>query len=493
MRIAGELAGFSMAQADLLRRAMGKKNPEVMEAQRKAFMDGAKKNGITERAATRIFDLMEHFAGYGFNKSHSAAYAMISYRTAYLKTHYPVEFMTALLTSELGNTDKLVVYLDEAKRMGIAVLPPDVNESQAAFTVVDDRTMRCGLGAIKNVGMTAIASIIQARNTSGMFQTMEALCRDADLRLVNRKVCDSLIKAGACDSMGASRAALLASLDQAMEEASSTQQDRVRGQLTFFDVLNEPASPLSALHAHTTSGGQIRVRDWPESQKLAFEKALLGFYVSGHPLARHAKALKTFASVTSQQILHAEEGAIVTVGGMLTKIKHTTTKKTNEQMAVCMLEDLEGDVEVLVFPNSFSQLAPQLRPNAVVFVEGRVAIREDRPRLIAQQIVPIEQSASKLAQAMELVLRSPGMEKELLEQLKALLAKFPGGIPVYLRLEMPKEPSMRLKLAEGFKVEPRQELLEALGELLGEESVIVKRQPPQSASAFQPRARAGST
>ena len=351
---------------------------------------------------------------------------------------------------------------------------------------MDTKTIRCGLGVIKNVGMSAIESIASAREArGGTFRTIEELCRDADLRLVNRKVCESLIKACACDSMGLSRAALLASLDQAMEEATSAQKDRLRGQLTFFDELKATAPDQPAPSPTSVN----RLRDWPESQKLAFEKALLGFYVSGHPLARHEKALKTFATTTSQQLPHLEEGAVVTVGGMLTKIKHTTTKKTNEQMAVCVLEDLEGDVEVLVFPNSFAQLALQLKPNAVVFVEGRIAIREDRPRLIAQQIVPIEQGASKLAQAMELVLRSPGMEKELLEQLKSLLARFPGAVPIYLRLEMPAEPSMRLRLAENFKVEPRQELLEELGRLLGEESVIVKRQPPTAPPLFQPRFR----
>jgi DNA polymerase-3 subunit alpha len=325
--------------------------------------------------------------------------------------------------------------------------------------------------------MSAIDSLIRARETRGRFSAMEEVCHDADLRLVNRKVCESLIKAGACDSMGLSRAALLASLDQSMEEATSAQKDRLRGQMTLFDELKAatPGSAANPGHGGVTAGAS-RLRDWPESQKLAFEKSLLGFYVSGHPLARYERALKALATATSLQLLQMEENAVVTVGGMLTKIKLTTTKKTNEQMAVCLLEDLEGDVEVLVFPNTFAQLAPQLKPNAVVFVEGRIAIREDRPRLVAQQIIPIDQGAGKLTRAIELVLRSPGMEKELLEQLKELLAKFPGMTPIYLRLEIPREPSLRLKLAEGFHVEPRRELLEALGQLLGEEAVVLKRQ-----------------
>jgi DNA polymerase-3 subunit alpha len=323
------------------------------------------------------------------------------------------------------------------------------------------------------VGLSAIDSIIRARDARGRLQTIQELCRDADLRLVNRKVLESLIKSGACDSMGLSRAALLANLDQAMEEATSMHKDRVRGQLTFFDELNASSETPSQPAPSATQ----RLRDWPESQKLAFEKALLGFYVSGHPLARYETAMKMFATTTSQELLQVDDGAIVTVGGMLTKIKHTTTKKTNEQMAVCVLEDLHGDAEVLVFPNTFSQLAPQLKPNAIVFVEGRVAIREDRPRLIAQQIVPIEQGASKLTQAMELILQSRE-NKELLEQLKQLLARFPGTVPIYLRLDLPQEPSMRLRLPEHLKVEPRQELLEELSRLLGAEAVIIKRQPP---------------
>lgn len=469
MRVASDLAGFSLGQADLLRRAMGKKKAGVMEAQRKAFLEGCKRNGIPDRAAQRIFDLMEHFAGYGFNKSHSAAYSLISYRTAYLKTHYPVEFMTALLSSELGNTDKFVIYLDEAKRMGLTILPPDVNESQARLTILDEKTIRCGLAAIKNVGFSAINSIVQARESRERFTSIEDLCRDVDLRLVNRKVLESLIKSGACDSMKLSRAALLARLDQAMEEAAIRQKDRNRGQMTLFDQLQPQC-------AQTPSASAIQgLRDWPESQKLAFEKTLLGFYVSGHPLAQFERSIQALATVNTQTLQQVEDGTTVTIGGMLTKIKLTTTKKSNEQMAICLLEDLQGDIEVLVFPKSFKQLSGQLKSNAVVFVEGRVMVKEDRPRLIAQQIVPLEQGASKLTRVMELVLRTPGMEKELLEQLKGLLGRFPGSVPIYLRLELPQEKPMRLRLAEGFRVEPRQELLDQLGQLLGSESVVLRR------------------
>ncbi len=409
------------------------------------------------------------------HNSHSAAYGLISYRTAYLKAHYPLEFMAALMTSEMGNTDKLVQYLDETKRTGLTILPPDVNESQAAFTVAGERALRCGLGIIKNVGMAAIDSIVTTRQARGRFTTMQSLCEDLDLRLANRKVIESLVKAGACDSLGASRAALLASVDHALDESAQRQQDKQRGQFTFFDTLNAQAAGDASASAAAPSA---KIRDWPESQKLAFEKTLLGFYVSGHPLARYAKTLQAFATVSSQKLLQLPEDSLTTVGGILTKIKLTTTKKTNEQMAVCLLEDLEGDIEILVFPKVFPQLAPQLKLSAVVFVEGRVAIREGRPRLIANQIIPLEQGTSRLAKSIELVLHTPGIERDLLIQLKDVLARFPGSIPVYLTLRTPSLDPMSVKLAETFKIEPHPELLDELHKLLGEESIVIRRQPP---------------
>jgi len=473
MRIASDLAGFSLGQADLLRRAMGKKIADVMEAQRKAFVEGCLNNSVPEKIATRVFDLIEYFAGYGFNKSHSAAYAIISYRTAYLKAHYPAEFMAALATSEMGNTDKLVAYLDEAKRMGLTVLPPDVNESRATVTVIDAKTLRCGLGIIKNVGMAAIESIVAAREAGGRFPSVDALCEHLDLRLANRKVLESLIKAGACDSIGRSRASMMARLDQALEEAAVRQRDKQRGQITFFEALSAPVPDSAPAQAPPA-----RVRDWPESQKLAFEKELLGFYVSGHPLARFEKNLKALATVTSQQMLTQAEGAIVTMGGMLTRIKQTTTKKTNEQMAVCVLEDLEGDVEVLIFPGVYGQLASQLKANAVVFVEGRVGRRDASPRLLAQQIIPMEEGMAKLVKAIELVLRTADPDRQVLERLKELLARFPGSMPIFLTLHVPDQEPVRLKLAEGFKIDPRPEMVEELRRLFGDDGVVIKRAPP---------------
>ncbi|MBI4354125.1 MAG: hypothetical protein HY595_02700, partial [Candidatus Omnitrophica bacterium] len=332
--------------------------------------------------------------------------------------------------------------------------------------------LRCGLGIIKNVGMAAIDSIITARAQRERFTTIEELCQDIDLRLANRKVLESLIKAGACDSMGKSRAALLAGVDQALEEAQQRQRDKSRGQLTFFDALSAAQET-----AETPRPNLGVMREWPESQKLAFEKTLLGFYVSGHPLARFEKLLRLFSTATSRQLAQLTEETQVTVGGLLTKVKLTTTKKTNEQMAVCLMEDLEGEIEVLVFPASFAQLAPQLKVASIIFVEGRASLRDDRPRVVAQQIVPLEQGTARLTKAIELILRSPGLERDLLEQLKNLLTRFPGTIPVYFKLNLPAAEALSLKLAEAFKIDPHPELLDELGKLLGDDGVVIRRQP----------------
>ncbi len=477
MRVASELAGFTLAQADLLRRAMGKKIAEVMEAQRKAFVEGCAKNSISDTHAGRIFDLIEHFAGYGFNKSHSAAYAMISYQTAYLKANYTVEFMAALMTSELGNADKLVLYLEESRRLALRVLPPDINESLASQRVIDNGTIRCGLGAIKNVGLSAIESIVAARKEKGLFHSISELCRNVDMHLVNRKVFESLIKAGACDSFGAARAAMLAELDQAMEEAGSMQRDRARGQFTFFESLTPaPASEGANIPTATLpSNGTAKLRDWPESQKLAFEKELLGFYVSGHPLSRYEPTIKMLANANSQTVAQMQDGALVTVGGLLTRVKHTMTKKNNEQMAVCVLEDLGGDIEVLVFPSAFALISPNLKPNTVVFVDGRVMAKEDRPRLVAEQVIPLEQGMGKLVSALELIVHQTDLI--LMAKIKELLSRFPGTIPVLLRVDVPGHDSVRMRLSEDFRVELQQDMLDTLVRLLGTESILLKKQP----------------
>lgn len=463
MQIASNLAGFSLTQADLLRRAMSKKIPEVMEQQRKSFVLGCLKNDISEGVASKIFDLIEYFSGYGFNKSHSAAYALISYRTAYLKANFPVEFMTALLTSERDNTDKIVEYVNETSRMGIRVMPPDINESDALFKVVDKKIIRFGLLAIKNVGQGAVESIIQGRQ-KGIFSSLEDLCQRINTRLVNKKVIESLIKCGALDTFGMPRAQMLSVLDRILELSSKTQKERAKGQLSFFDQdLNE-----NGFKSRSAILDLPAVKEWPQPQLLSFEKEMLGFYVSGHPLARYAQYLKRFVSTSTANLTQHNDGEEIKTVGLIAKVKQTTTRAKQEKMAILKLEDLEGIVEVLVFPAAFQKVARYLAPNTVVLVKGRINLREDVPKIIANDLVPIE-DIYKLISALNINLS--GVRENLFESLKELLMSSPGAIPVYLHLDTPTKSRIQLVVGNGLFVTPSEKLIQDIENLLGEERI----------------------
>ncbi|HTY44544.1 MAG TPA: DNA polymerase III subunit alpha, partial [Patescibacteria group bacterium] len=464
MQIASSLAGFSLTQADILRRAMSKKIPEVMERQRLNFVTGCVKNGINENTATKIFDLIEYFSGYGFNKSHSAAYAVISYRTAYLKANYPVEFMTALLTSERDNTDKIVEYVTEANHMGLEVLPPDINESDALFKVVDPKTIRYGLLAVKNVGTGAIESVIQARQNKGAFVSLQDLCQRVDTRLTNRKVLESLIKCGALDSFKQPRAQMFAHLEHIMETASRSQRERAKGQLSFFDQGSEQNGFKSALTNLPT------VHEWPEPQVLAFEKEMLGFYVSGHPLARYAGTLKRFASTTIATLNRQPDGEEVKIVGLIEKIKQTTTRAKQEKMAILKLEDLEGAVEGLVFPATYQKVSRYLQAGTVVLLKGRLNLREETPKIVVNDLFPIEQ-VYKLITGLNINLS--GLRENLFESLKELLATSHGRIPIYLHLDTPSRSRVQVVVGDGLYVEPNEKLIQDIEALLGEDRLTV--------------------
>ena len=460
MQIASLLAGFSLAQADILRKAMGKKIPEVMEKQRSNFLHGCVKNGIKESTAAKTFDLIEYFSGYGFNKSHSTAYALISYRTAYLKANYPVEFMTALLTSERDNTDKIVEYVNEAERMGLVVLPPDINESGALFKVVDNKTIRFGMLAIKNVGHGAVESIIEVRNKSGKFNSLEDLCQSIDLRLVNRKVLESLIKCGALDTFKLARAKMFASLDMILESASRKQREKAKGQLSFFDL------GLCANGFEQTTNNMPEVKEWPEPQLLAFEKDMLGFYVSGHPLARYARQLKRFTSSSIDALHQHKDEDEVKIVGLIAKIKHTVTRAKQEKMAILKLEDLTGSVELLVFPRAFQKVSRYIQPNSVVLVRGTLNLKEDTPKILVNDLFAFEE-IYKLITAMSINLS--GLRENVFESLKGALAASRGNIPIYLNLDTPAKAKVQLVVGENFYVAPSEKLIKDIEDLLGEE------------------------
>jgi DNA polymerase-3 subunit alpha len=374
LEIAHKLAGFSLAQADILRRAMGKKMPEEMDAQRKAFLEGSRKNGISEKVAERIFDLMASFAGYGFNKSHSTAYAMISYRTAYLKAHHPREFMAASLTSEMSDTARIGILVEECRRMGIGGLPPDVSESEEEFTVTD-AGIRFGLGAVRNVGSGAIRSIVEARKSGGAFKSIHDFVSRVDQRLVNRRVIESLICAGACECLPGHRAQLLSALTTAFGAGQKRQRERDKAQASFFD----------ARAGESAEEELPEVSPWPRSIQLAREKEMLGFYLSDHPLAPARDRIGKLATCEIARIGELSESASVTLIGVVASCK-VIMSKNKRPMAFVGLEDFSGSVECVVFSDLYESAKRELCVDSILVVRGRKSSKEEEVKIVVHQV-----------------------------------------------------------------------------------------------------------
>ncbi len=465
MQMASILAGFSMTQADHLRRAMSKKIPEVMEEIRRSFVEGCQKtSSIKEGEGNKLFDLIDYFSGYGFNRSHSAAYALISYQTAYLKANYPVEFMCALLTCEKDNTDKIVEYVKESEQMGITVLPPDVNESVTEFNVVDDHTIRFGLLGVKNVGQTAIESIVEKRNADGLYQSLYDMCERVDLRLVNRKVIESLIKSGSCDCFKVLRSQLMAVVEQALDTGAKAQKDKASGQFSFFSMDNDAAGFKNGKETLPD------IREWPQNEILAYEKEVLGFYISGHPLAHYHAEIREFADFTTKTLRQATEGQEVKIIGIINSIKYTTTRKTNERMAIIKFEDMEGGIEIVVFPSTYQSVAPTLVEGQVVVIVGRVNFRDDVPGLVANEIKKIDE-IYKVIKAIKVDLS--GLDEKCLEKLKGKLSLSPGKTPVYLNLNTKSRKSVQILVGEDLFVTPNEILMNEIKDLIGESRLKV--------------------
>jgi DNA polymerase-3 subunit alpha len=437
MQIASEMAGFTMGEADILRRAMGKKDRELMAKQREKFIGGCRERNTTPAKAERVWELMEKFAGYGFNKSHAAAYGLVAYQTAYFKANYPVEFMAALLTSEMGDTDKIVKYIEECRAMGLRVEPPDVNVSAVQFSVAGD-TVRFGLAAIKNVGEAAMQSILKSRSAEGTFKTLEDFCARVDLRLVNRRVVESLIKAGAFDSLGLTRAHLLATTDVALESGQRQQRDRAEGQGSFFEMIPASVPTRSSAPAEVTP-------EWETDQRLAFEKEVLGFYISGHPLARYRGVVEPLGVTTSADLAAKGHGSRVLLFGHATGLKETSTKGGN-RMAFFTLEDMDGTVEVTVFPEPFKSAAACLRSSEAVLVRGRVDDGDKGRVVLAEDVRLLEQALAEsggrprngggVSEPNACRIRvTPGEDPSAaLAVVRQLCGEYPGRVPVFLHL-----------------------------------------------------------
>ncbi|MBI2095392.1 MAG: DNA polymerase III subunit alpha [Candidatus Omnitrophica bacterium] len=467
MKIVSDLARFSLGKADSLRRAISKKKEEVMQEARQDFIQGCAANKIDRRIAEKIFNFIVHFAGYGFNKSHSAAYAMISYRTAYLKANAPVEFMTALLSSEKDNTDKVVLYIDEAKRMGIKVLPPDVNESFPQFTVVGEDTIRFGLAAVKNVGQTAIDAIIQGRIKRNRFKSFYDLAEHVDLRVVNRKVLESLIKCGAFDSTGLFRSQLFATLDHALSSAGGIQKDRESGQKSFFD--SPGAEPLFKHRPEVPD-----IPEWPEHELLANEKEMLGFYVTGHPLERYRKELKSYSTASTGTLGVRKEGEEILIGGLVNKLKFTQTKKNNERMAIVTLEDLEGVLDALVFPRAFKDYGQYLTKDAILFLRGNLDKKEQTPKLLVNEITPLADVHKKFTRSIHVRLVTSRVEEGVLKNLQEVLSQHPGSVPVYLEFRGEDNTRSQMLVDRSLFVKPSESLVQSLEKILGQEAVSLR-------------------
>jgi DNA polymerase-3 subunit alpha len=470
MRIASVLAGFSMGQSDVLRKAMGKKDPKVMAKQREAFTAGARAKGVNEKKATKIFDLMEFFAGYGFNKSHSTTYAWIAYQTAYLKANYPRHFMAALLTIEAANTDKLAMYLGECRDLGVPIMPPDINSSELAFTVSPEG-VRFGLCAIKNVGEGAILSMIGVRKAQGPIRSLYTLCEHADLRLVNKRVLESLIKSGALDSLAgpgvvpaAARARLFNAVDRAIEHGGRHQRDRDKGQNQLFgDSLEDgPAVPVRLADAP----------DWPESQQLAYEKEALGLYMSGHPLERFAEEMKTFGARRVAELAASE--ADLWVGGIVSGLRPLKTKK-GDRMAVFMLDDVAGAVEVVVFPETFGKHGALIEADAMLLVRGKFEKDDESARLVATELMPMAALKERTTREVAIHLSVPTHGRPVFEALAEVLSRHRGDRRVYLELEVPgPQTPLRVRADVAQRVRPSERLVNEVEQLCGAGSVELR-------------------
>jgi DNA polymerase-3 subunit alpha len=461
MQIANRLAGFSLGEADILRRAMGKKKRDEMAALREKFLAGCRANKIPARKADRIFDLMAEFAGYGFNKSHSCAYALLAYQTAYLKAHFPVEFMAALLTAETGNTEKVVRYIREARGMGITVLPPDVNTSDLNFTPIGE-AVRFGLGAIKNVGENTVKGILEARKRIGTFRSIAQFCEELEPRLLNRRVLESLIKSGAMDSLGARRAQLDAMIDTAMERGQRRHRDLSSGQHGLFSRERSPAeAPSQSLPD---------VEEWPEHELLAAEYATLGFYISGHPLAKHAGRLKDL-SVTDLGLLEGKRsGEEVSVAGIVVNVRPMRSRK-GDRWAILALQDMTGMLELLAFPEAFARLEGVLRAGMPLLISGRVSVEEAGTRIIVSDARPLEEVTEPSPDLLRVRIALDSMDQFTLDRLQQLFASKPGACRVSFELVNPDGSTATLQAERRVRLD--RELIEAVREMCGPEAVEV--------------------
>ncbi|MFO7556839.1 MAG: DNA polymerase III subunit alpha [Desulfobacterales bacterium] len=473
MKIAGDLADYSMAEADDLRKAMGKKIPKIMAMHRERFMQGAVENGIPSDKAGNIFYLMEKFGGYGFNKSHSAAYALIAYQTAFLKAHFPVEFMASLLTSEMHSTDGVVKYIGECRSHGIKVLPPDINESEKTFTVTGSK-IRFGLVAVKNVGESAIESIIEARK-KGRFASLFEFCERVDLKRVNKRVIESLIKCGAFDSTGYYRSRMMASLEDCIDYGQRVQREKADPQMGLFRLTEDQKAVNLPIMAE--------IGEWDEKQFLTFEKESLGFYITGHPLNEYEDLLEKFTNTDSSTLKEQYDGESVRIGGMIRNTKIIKTKK-GDLMAFVTLEDLHGDVEIIVFSALYTKIYDLLTDDNAVLVQGSLQKEENSVKILADTVIPMDKAEETWTTSIRFNLDITRTEKALLEKLDAVLKRHPGSCQAFIHFLNPEKTETIIALSDRIKLKAGPSLIREVNRLVGYPAAQTVCQPAEASSTF---------
>jgi len=478
MRICNRLGEIPLREAYALIKAISKKKARTIAKERERFVAGCVNKGLTESQANEIFELIERFAGYGFNKSHSTRYAFIAYQTAYMKAYWPVEFMAALLTYEMGNTDKVVDYISECGRMGIEVLAPDINESGVDFTPLYRRdgdshkgVIRFGLAAVKGVGEKAVEQIIAAREKTGRFQSLFHFCETVDLRSANKQVIEALIKAGAFDRLGGHRAQMMAGLEKAMQMGSSAQADKQAGQLNLFGQITDKQE--YARDAQRLPD----VPPWPESVMLAYEKQVLGFYVTSNPLSHYAETIDLYSTHNTSQLAQTRQDEPVTIGGMITRKRYHLTKKgrnAGSKMAVFVLEDLQGKAEVVLFSDTLAKYDDLLAEDKIVFVKGRVDHRRETPNIYAEELVSLEQAAERLAGRVNIRFDAADVTREKVAMIRSICEHHRGRTPIYLAVTTDKG-KVYAAADRQLWVNPDAEFCRKIRQVVGEENLRLTR------------------
>jgi DNA polymerase III subunit alpha len=467
------LAGFSLGGADLLRRAIGKKKVEEMQQQREKFVKGcAEKNKIPAAKANQIFDLLEKFAGYGFNKSHAAAYAIVAYQTAYLKANYPVEFFCAMMTNDMANTEKLSEYIAEAREFGIEVLQPDVNESEIFFAPArEGKAIRFGLVAIKNVGEAAVEAILKARKENGNFKSLAELCERVDGRSLTRKTIEALVKTGACDSFGQTRATLFSQIERTLARAASILSDKQKGQ-GFFGALEDKAQAMPEAISN--------LPEWPQHELLAHEKELLGFYVTGHPLTPFVPILEKYTLTNTAKLSELPNKSLTRIGGLIGTVQHLIAKKSGKPYSKFTIEDLEGSALVMCWNENYEKFRQLIEPNKAIIIIGEVDKGDENDKqggelkVILQEIMPLEDAPKKYTKQIHLRLHTAHLKPEDFESVREIVAANPGKCPLLLCFMRPAGETIFMETNERFSVLPSLKLQHAVDTRFGEETYYAK-------------------